>query len=300
MPLNGQESIVPDKCPVCNTKKKNILLHIQLREECRQKIDDKTFESWREQAKKKSKRKYQVKNVDSGNHMRLQKKYNKTKKAKDVKRALYIRKRLKDKRRLEKLHSFNGLSILLYVYLRALRTPMVFHIKQFELMEEEPRRIRELCLKDEEKFEWLKDIETTLFEAVMSIQILVLIPNSQWLLAIEKVEQSPTTEMRETLFKLIGKLQDHENENTKGIEIPDKYHDEFRGTLDFHDAFKIEKLTRENELYLIDSVAEIVGDEEGLHCRELQELLDITLDMDMFYQTFGFTTDKYELNFDFN
>ena len=151
MSLNGQDSIVPEKCPVCNTKKKNILLHIQLKEECRQKIDDKTFENWRDQAKKKSKRKYQIKNVDSGNHMRLQKKYNKTKKAKDVKRALYIRKRLKDKRRLEKLHSFNGLSILLYVYLRALRTPMVFHIKQFELMEEEPRRIRELCLKDEEK-----------------------------------------------------------------------------------------------------------------------------------------------------
>ena len=49
-----------------------------------------------------------------------------------------------------------------------------------------------------------------------------------------------------------------------------------------------------------DCELEIVGDEEGLHCRELQELLDITLDMDMFYQTFGFTTDKYELNFDFN
>ena len=300
MPLNGQESIVPDKCPVCNTKKKNILLHIQLREECRQKIDDKTFESWREQAKKKSKRKYQVKNVDSGNHMRLQEKYNKTMKAKEVQRKLYIRNRLKQKRRLEKLHSFNGLSVLVYVYLRALRTPMAFHIEQFQLMEEEPLRIKKLCLKDEEKFEWLKDIETALFEAVISLQILVLIPKSQWLIAIEKVEQYPANEMKETLFKLIGKLQDHENENTKGIEIPGKYRDEFRGTWDYHDAFKIEKLTKENELYLIDSVAEIVGDEEGLHCRELQELLNITLEMDRFYQTLGFTSDKYELNFDFN
>ena len=146
MSLTGPDSCAPEKCPVCNIKKKNILLHIQLKEECRQKIDDKTFEKWREQAKKKSKRKYQIKNVDSGNHMRLQEKYSKTKKAKEVRRALNMRKRLKEKRKLEKLHSFNGLSILVYVYLRALRTPMVFHIKQFQLMEEEPMRIRDLHL----------------------------------------------------------------------------------------------------------------------------------------------------------
>ena len=251
-------------------------------------------------AKKKSKRKFQIKNVDSGNYMRLQDKYSKTKKAKQTRHIGYLRKKLKDKMKLDKLRLFNGFSILVYVYLRDLRMPMAFHIKQFQLIEEDTPRMKELCFKDEDKFEWLKEIETALFEAVMSIQILVLIPKSQWLLAIENVEhveQIPVNKVREALFILIGKLQDLENENTKGIDIPDKYHDDLGGRAQhYHDAFKIEKLTTFNELHLIGLVAKIVGDEEGLHCRELQELLDITLEMENLYRTIGFTKNKYKLH----
>ena len=94
MSFNSQGRNIPEKCPICNIKKKNILLHIQLKEECRQKIDNKKFEEWREMAKKKSKRKFQIKNVDSGNHMRLQDKYSKTKKAKQTRHIGYLRKKL--------------------------------------------------------------------------------------------------------------------------------------------------------------------------------------------------------------
>ena len=52
---------LPERCPICNTKKPNILLHIRTRELCYQKVDKQIFEEWRKLARKETKRKSQTK-----------------------------------------------------------------------------------------------------------------------------------------------------------------------------------------------------------------------------------------------
>ena len=79
---DNQESIqrkldveIPERCPVCNKKKLNILRHIRAREECYEKVDKNAFDLWKEVSRKKSKSKYQYKYVDRGAHMKAQGKY---------------------------------------------------------------------------------------------------------------------------------------------------------------------------------------------------------------------------------
>ena len=37
---------VPKRCPICNTQKKNMLLHIKTKKSCSEKIDKQVFEKW--------------------------------------------------------------------------------------------------------------------------------------------------------------------------------------------------------------------------------------------------------------
>ena len=58
-------------------------------------------------------------------------------------------------------------------------------------------------------------------------------------------------------------------------------------------AFHTDKLTDEEEIMLTDLVAEVLGEEDGLLNRELQELLDITDDIDKLFDAFFYTTNKF-------
>ena len=44
---------IPERCPVCNKKKKKILMHIKATESCFKNIDSKIFDDWKLIAKKK-------------------------------------------------------------------------------------------------------------------------------------------------------------------------------------------------------------------------------------------------------
>ena len=59
---------IPERCPNCNIKKKNILLHIQCTDMCYKMIDKQDFQEWRKMAQKESKRKYQLKFNERGGH----------------------------------------------------------------------------------------------------------------------------------------------------------------------------------------------------------------------------------------
>ena len=56
-------SAIPERCPVCNKKKKKILIHIKATESCMKNIDSKTYDDWKLIAKKETKRCYQRKFV---------------------------------------------------------------------------------------------------------------------------------------------------------------------------------------------------------------------------------------------
>ena len=59
---------LPDRCPICNKKKINILLHIKTRRTCYEKVDKDSLERWRKIARKETKRKYQTKFNERGGH----------------------------------------------------------------------------------------------------------------------------------------------------------------------------------------------------------------------------------------
>ena len=84
--------------------------------------------------------------------------------------------------------------------------------------------------------------------------------------------------LSKSIFRLIGKLQSYENENTKDIPIPDEFKVskavEDKSWLNNYGYYEIQdnweqKFEKENELLLISMLEEIVGEE---HCDE--ELLE--------------------------
>ena len=142
---------------------------------------------------------------------------------------------------------------------------------------------------------WLKEVDTAVLEAVISMQILVLIPKSTWVRAIEMVELNEEQELKTKLLQLIGKLQAGGNANTKDLSIPSKYESKMTEiTWDAKVAFDTDKLTTEEERMLTDLVAEVLGEQEGLLHRKFQILLNITKDIDNLFDAFVYTANKFE------
>ena len=92
---------------------------------------------------------------------------------------------------------------------------------------------------------------------------------------------------------MIGKLQTGGNTNTKDISVPSNYQSKISEVnWDAKIAFKTDKLTKEEEILLTDLVAEVLGKEEGLLNRKLQELLGITDVIDNLNDAMMFTSNK--------
>ena len=49
--IDTEENEVPKKCPICNARKQNILLHIKTKKTCFMKIDKQVFEKWSKMAR---------------------------------------------------------------------------------------------------------------------------------------------------------------------------------------------------------------------------------------------------------
>ena len=112
---------------------------------------------------------------------------------------------------------------------------------------------------------------------VITFQKIVLIPKSKWIRAIKEVQTNKSKEhLSDKLYRLIGKLKSHGNQNTKDISIPDQFI--ISNIVPDDDWITPETLTREDELVLIDMLMNIVADEDiG---EELLELLCISDSMD--------------------
>ena len=76
----------------------------------------------------------------------------------------------------------------------------------------------------DENHKWLSEIDGTLLCLVIDFQKVVLAPKSKWIKAIKEVNiNEDKRHLHDQLFRLIGKLQSYENENTKEISLPDKF-----------------------------------------------------------------------------
>ena len=84
-----EDGYIPDRGPICRKRSNNVLLHIKKKDSCKQKIEPQLFDKWKIKAKKRSKRKYQRKFVETGRHKVVQKKYND--KCKDFDKEGYLK-----------------------------------------------------------------------------------------------------------------------------------------------------------------------------------------------------------------
>ena len=288
---------IPDRCPSCKVKKKNILLHIQASKSCYQEIDKQKLEEWSEYSIKWSKSLFQYKYVDRGDHTKAMNKY--LEKKRNIKRDMETKRILKRdcsiaqrERKIDFVHMIIG-SLLA---LTQGRTPRE-RIRKFHLvLEEEITHEDEVIMTREESNAWLKEYGTDFVRAAMTIQMLVHIPKSKWLNAIESLDQNQgKEELRNKVFRLIGKLQAGENERTKGMTIDEKYQSEKKISSQewsHRNAANNHLITNEDEKILIEFVTDIIGDNEVTLSRDMQELLGITKENDDLYNAFTYTTNK--------
>ena len=119
---------------------------------------------------------------------------------------------------------------------------------------------------------WLSQVDGTLLCMVIIFQNVVLVPKSRWLRAIKEVTTNEDMKyLSDELYRLIGKLQSYENENTKDISIPE----EFKSSKALNDAdwSSPETLSNKEEILLIDLLEDLVGEEHV--SEDLQVLLRI-------------------------
>ena len=250
---------LPDRCPICNKKKINILLHIKTRRTCYEKVDKDSLERWRKIARKETKRKYQTKFNERGGHN----------KAREVRR----------------------LAGECLVSLSQGKTPRIYIMKNYDLVATLPLTIKwvegiseEKCLLNEEEwYAWLKNVSSKALEAIMSLQLVILVPESDWIIATKTIEENPDHKvLKEKLFTLIGKLKAYDHENTRKLSIPEKYNSVSKETTRWkhYPCFNNNIFTKEDENQLIHLIEDILGYEVSLLDKELQDLLKITEKME--------------------
>ena len=116
---------------------------------------------------------------------------------------------------------------------------------------------------------WLSQVDGTLLCMVIIFQNVVLVPKLRWLRAIKEVSTNEDMKhLSDPLYRLIGKLQSYENENTEDISIPD----EFKRSKAVNDAdwSSPETFSNKDEILLIDLLENLVGEE---HVSEDLEIL---------------------------
>ena len=288
---------VPNRCPICNLKKPNILLHIKTKESCYEKIDKKILEEWRKVARKETKRKYQTKFNQRGGHNKARKR--KAEEAKELDRL----KRKKDHQKLiidGKIKRFIRLAGESLLYLSQGKTPRVYIIRdsKYHLIEADYSFIMngdyaEDCLLNEDEIHsWLKKINSKLLEAVVSLHKVVLIPESDWVKATQFVDDKDKENVKETLFRLIGNLQAYQHENTENISIPEKFKSSCIESIRWkhYPCFNDDIFTKEDERQLLNYIESILGKDLCLLNNELQGVLKITKEMENLYVALAYTS----------
>ena len=288
------EESLPDECPVCKKVKTNLLLHIQKSEPCNGKVDPDLYIKWKSAASKRKKRKYQEKYRVTGKAREASKKFYKKRKQEDkdsfqkiqnrdwnkfwnreeihwnLKKVHFLKKMSKKKARQKRLKKFNKFCSKCYYSLSRGHTPSFTTLNSFHLVEADfDDRFHEEIL------DWLKGINGRLLRTLIQFQQLALLTKSRWLAIMQKVKNQKNENF---LFRILGKLQAYENENTKEIQIPDQFKSTFKTSNNRHDNGK-KKIAKDDEEDFIILMADILIDQERWKDEELWDLLRITKPM---------------------
>ena len=280
---------LPERCPICNTKKSNILLHIKTKESCHQKIDKEMLEEWKNMARKQTKQKYQTKFNRKGGHNKARQR--KREAAKELVRL--ERKKAEQKGTvMDKPRRFYRLAgqCLLYLSQGILPETTDLSYEQYNLIDDE-----DCLLNEDELHAWLKKINSQLFEAVIILQKVVLIPQSDWETAIKVVEETSDKEdLKDSLYRLIGKLKAYQHDNTLNISIPEKYESSciescIKSKIWNKNMMSSKYIfTDEDQKLLLPFIEDILGKNLCLLNNKLQDLLKMK--MENFFVALAYTT----------
>lgn len=298
-------SAIPERCPVCNKKKKKILIHIKATESCMKNIDSKTYDDWKLIAKKETKKCYQRKFVQNGGHKEAKKKYiQKLKTLEEEKKRLEEIKRWKTSWMYEQYHDFSQMCKQFILPLQAGKIPSYSIYRSFELGNPVQfiNRItpvgETILLNENEMHCWLSGlsesknaIDSKLLEAIMTLRILMKVSETQWLSAIKTVEEGVKTEK---LYQLLGRLKGWQNPNTKNIHVSEKY---FMYPELIHESKKIwpretretSSVTKKEEDMILSLIGNLLGPDVGLIDQDIQKLLGIQNDVDKLFVALSFT-----------
>ena len=293
-------------CPVCEYPFKSVLHHLNKFEECKSKVTSNQKEAILEISRqnrlardKENRKKKQLEDPESFRENANRRKTKQRNRIKEEKEYLeekkshmyYWREEMQEKR-----EHFINICIWSLQWFTWGRTPPSL-IRRFPLVEEDEVYFREeLVLTKNESNAWFREIDTALLEAIISMQMVVHIPKSKWLGALQTLEQNQDKKLKDRLFTLIARLQAGGNRNTRGIQVPKtemKTITKVDWKREIKQAEKIIKLTAEDEIMLIDYIVDILGDENGLIHKEFQDLLGLSDDIKMIYNVLPYTTNKH-------
>ena len=294
---NLSENEIPVRCPICNKKMKNILLHIRAKESCYRNIDKQLFEKWRILSRKLTTKNSQKTYVKSGGHTKAQNKYLEKKRALQKKKLIPIRlKFIYEAEMGDQFRDFLLICQYLSIYLIKGRTTPNYMIERFHLNEEKLSEVEVegevMHPNEKESHHWLRNVKATLLEAVITLQTVMLIPESHWLNAIKAVEKNSDMKIfRERLFRLIGRLQAYKTENTQNLVINDiyktspKFVDEKTWRIQI--STEAEVTEKETSVLLLEIGALLKDD---ILDTGFQELLGIKKDMDNLFVALAFSS----------
>ena len=193
---------LPERCPICNTRKTNILLHIRNRDSCYHKVDKQIFEEWRKLARKETKRKSQTKFNQRGGHNKARKrKAEEAKELKSLKESIDHQKLIVE----GKAKIFIRLAGECLLYLSQGKTPKAYSIKKgkYDLIVADYSIIkdgiyeRKCLLNEKELHAWMNEINSKLLKAVISLRHVVLISESDWDIAINAVKETSDKDLED-------------------------------------------------------------------------------------------------------
>ena len=142
----------------------------------------------------------------------------------------------------------------------------------------EDEQLKDLNKFQDEVHDWLKDVDGTLLNWIIEFQKVVLVPKRRWLKALKDISsKTDKTGLRNTLFRLIGKLQSYKNQNTEDIQIPKDYQVNCTAKDICGDSKDLSD--EEEDLQLVEFLKDILGYHDEYR-DELQELIGIENDMD--------------------
>ena len=300
---------VPERCPICKAKKKNILLHIKNKKSCYEKIDKQEYEEWSKLARYETKRTYMIKFDESGGHNKARKR-----KREELKERKRIEREKEDQKHIvgKKTHlfiqfagdvlrnlskgdlKFNEIDCYNIIYACGKeRNSWLIQTDYSTIKDPSSRYTLKSMLNEKESHAWVEKINANFLEAVITLQNVINTPTATWINAVTAVEHSNEEESENKLFTLIGNLQANAFENTKDILIPKK----FKSTCKQSESTKWKNylpnrntFTKEDENLLIKYTENILGENMNLIDKEIQELLNIKEKMESLYVALAFAS----------